>query len=434
MNIIKFTGLAAALGAGIVFSPLALATNGYFAHGYGTKNKGLAGSGGSLAQDAMIVATNPAGSVFIGERMDIGISSFSPNPRGYKDDNPAAGFVSGPAGFGQESEDDIFFIPHFAYNWALDSNQSIGVAVYGNGGMNTEYKTGVYAGGAGGTTGVNLEQLFITPTYSRKINDNSSWGISAILAYQRFEAKGFSVFQGFSLSPNNLSNNGVDTSSGYGARLGWMGDVGGGVTLSASYQSEIQMGEFDKYSGLFAENGDFNIPSSYNVGLAWSIDPKSSLTFDIQKINYSDIPAIANPLSPLATNCTPGAPATGSGCLGGSNGAGFGWEDMTVFKLGYQWQASPKWTWRAGISHGEQPIPESEVLFNIVAPAVIETHITFGFTHTMSKTSEINFAAMYAPENEVTGTVDTTSIGGGVDNVTLEMTQYELEVSWGLKF
>ena len=107
---------------------------------------------------------------------------------------------------------------------------------------------------------------------------------------------------------------------------------------------------------------------------------------------------------------------------------------MTILKLGYQITTSPEWTWRAGISHGEQPIPESEVLFNIVAPAVIETHITFGFTHSISDKSEINFAAMYAPENSVSGTVDTTSIGGGVDNVTIEMTQYELEVSWGLKF
>ena len=34
----------------------AAATNGYFAHGYGTKNKGLAGGGVALPQDSMIAA------------------------------------------------------------------------------------------------------------------------------------------------------------------------------------------------------------------------------------------------------------------------------------------------------------------------------------------------------------------------------------------
>ena len=48
--------------------------------------------------------------------------------------------------------------------------------------------------------------------------------------------------------------------------------------------------------------------------------------------------------------------------------------------------------------------------------------------------SEFNFAAMYAPSSSVTGTGDSTNFGGGVDTVTLEMTQMELEASWAWKF
>ena len=53
-----------------VMSPV-FATNGYFAHGYGTKNKALAGAGVALPQDAMIAATNPAGMVWVGA--DLGV-------------------------------------------------------------------------------------------------------------------------------------------------------------------------------------------------------------------------------------------------------------------------------------------------------------------------------------------------------------------------
>jgi len=358
--------IACAVTAALTIPMTAMATNGYFAHGYGTKSKGLAGGGVALPQDAMAAATNPAGMVTVGDRMDLGVALFSPS-RSYTDDNPAAGFVGGPAGTGQESDSNYFLIPHIGRNWMLDSESSIGVSVYGNGGMNTDYSTGVFAGGAGGETGINLEQLFINTTYSRKINAKSSWGASLIAVYQTFEAKGLSVFAGLSSNSAALSDNGKDTSTGFGAKFGWQGEVAKGLTLAASYQTEMDMSKFDKYAGLFAEQGNFDIPATYTLGLAWNVTPKSTLTFDIQEIMYSDIAAIANTLFE-------------GGALGDDNGMGFGWEDMTVYKLGYQWETGADWTWRVGISHGDQPIPNGEVLFNIIAPAVMETHITGGFT------------------------------------------------------
>ena len=69
--------------SGILASPAVNATNGYFSHGFSTKEKGLAGAGTAYSQDSMAAATNPAGMAFVGERMDIGLQLFSPSPRGY---------------------------------------------------------------------------------------------------------------------------------------------------------------------------------------------------------------------------------------------------------------------------------------------------------------------------------------------------------------
>ena len=455
-NVFKRTTFYAAIIATTAMSPLAMATNGYFADGYGTKNKGLVGGGVAAPQDAMIAATNPAGMVFVGERMDLGLAVFSPSPRSYsasadsfsQPDGPCGGpcpFTIGGFGGSQsiESDNDYFLIPHFAYNWMLNTDSSVGVTVYGNGGMNTEYQGGQaqYDNGAGtgvttpgtfgaGTAGVNLEQLFINASYARKFGAASSWGVSAILAYQRFEAKGLNTFQGYSLYGSDLSDNGTDTSYGFGVKLGIQSEVAPGFKLAASYQSKMDMSEFDKYRGLFAENGDFDIPETWTVGLAWNMAPKMMLTFDVQQINYSGVAAVANSITALQTNCTPGAPATGAGCLGGSDGAGFGWDDMTIYKLGFQWETSSTWTWRAGYSHGEQPIPEGEVLFNILAPAVIEDHVSFGFTNNMSPTSELNFVFTHALNNSVTG----ANAFNPSQNITLEMSQNEAEVSWAWKF
>jgi len=422
-----------------VAAPSAFATNGYFAHGYGTKSKGLAGAGVAFSQDAMAAATNPAGMAMVGNRWDFGAALFSPDPRSYEASAIGGGLGAngGAAGTGNvQSANDIFLIPHFGMNWMLDANSSFGVTVYGNGGMNTEYRAdktpfglGVFGSGAAptGSAGVDLGQLFVAATYAKKFAPMASWGISGIFAYQRFKADGLANFATISNDGTNLSEKGYDNSNGFGAKLGIQGEVSPGVTLGASYQTEMAMGEFDKYKGLFAENGDFDIPSTWTVGVAWATTPTSVLTFDIQKINYEDVKSIANPISKL-TGCMGGNMAN---CLGGSDGIGFGWKNMTVYKLGYQWKSGSDMTWRAGYSQGDQPIPDSEVLFNILAPGVIEKHVTFGLTKQMGKNDELSFAAMHALNNDVSGV---NTFGAPAQTVKLEMKQYEFELSWAKKF
>jgi long-chain fatty acid transport protein len=424
--------IACAVAAGLAAPMSAFATNGYFAHGYGTKSKAMAGSGSALPQDAMIAATNPAGMVWVGERMDLGLALFSPR-RSY---NHSAADANPPGQAGTvDSDSEYFLIPHFAYNWGINDMSTIGLTVYGNGGMNTDYPdsvnggAGTFFGGAFGGeagAGVNLEQLFVNVSYSRKINDKHSWGVGLIGAYQRFKATGLEAFGpaffNASLYPDQLTDNGTDTSTGFGAKIGWQGTVSPGLTLAASYQTEMSMSEFDDYKGLFAEAGDFDIPATWTLGLAWNIAKNGTLTFDVQQIYYSDVKSIANPLSKLLVDGQP---------LGGDDGAGFGWEDMTIYKLGYQWSTNPDWTWRVGYSIGDQPIPDSEVLFNILAPGVIEQHITGGFTWATSKTSEFSMSAMYALSNDVTGP---NPLNGGATNITLEMDQWELEASYAWKF
>ncbi len=451
---------------GLIVNSSVNATNGYFGHGYGTKNKGLAGGGVALPQDAMISATNPAGLVFVDERIELGIAAFSP-VRDYSATAAPSGtdgtacwnglgtptpcpFTIGGNNTAQsiDSDNELFWIPHFAMNWGLGSQAGIGLSLYGNGGMNTEYVGGQAQHDDGsnfplpgdlqttpgtfgaGTAGVNLEQLFLNATYSRKMGAKSSWGVSAIAAYQRFEAKGLATFGGFSTNAANLSNNGVDDSFGLGFKLGIQGEIIKGLTLAASYQSKFDMDEFDKYSGLFAEQGDFDIPATWTAGLALKATPKQVITFDIQRIEYSDVAAIANPMNNLINTTSGCAAGVTSRCLGGSDGAGFGWRDMTIYKIGWQWAAAQNWTLRAGFSHGTQPIPESEVVFNILAPAVIEDHLTLGFSWDISKTSELSFAFMHGFEKSVSGA---NPLNPGQD-VTITMHQNEAEVSWGWKF
>ena len=74
-----------------------------------------------------------------------------------------------------------------------------------------------------------------------------------------------------------MTNNGYDSSVGWGVRLGYTGQDHPDCTLGATWASKTYMGEFDKYRGLFAEQGDFDIPSNFGVGLAWQATPGLTL-------------------------------------------------------------------------------------------------------------------------------------------------------------
>ena len=98
--------------------------------------------------------------------------------------------------------------------------------------------------------------------------------------------------------------------------------------------------------------------------------------------------------------------------------------------MGLQWQHSEQNIFRVGYSHSDQPIPSDQVTFNILAPGVIENHVTAGYTRVLSDKSEINFEAMYALEESVEG----ANAFDPTQTIELEMQQYEIGISWSRKF
>jgi len=412
----KKTLLATAVAAALL-PAAAFATTGYFSHGYGIKAKSMGGVGIALPQDSLAAATNPAGMALVGNRMDVGLDWFAPDRGSEVVGNPM--FSGTYDGNGAES----FLIPEFGYNRMLNPNLALGISVYGNGGMNTEYTTSPFAAlGGSSPAGVDLSQLFIAPTIAWKSGAHA-FGASLNLAYQRFQARGLQPFAMFSSDAANMTDRGYDTSTGWGVRVGWTGQITPSVTLGATYQTKTQMGKFDKYKGLFAEQGGFDIPENYGVGVAWKATPGLTLAADVQRINYGDVASVGNPIDCLFTGCQ----------LGADNGAGFGWQNTTVYKIGAMYELNRSWTLRGGFTTLKQPIPASQTLFNIVAPGVVENHVTLGATWQVSNQSELTVGYMHAFENKVNGAGSIPpSMGGGEAN--LRMSQDSLGIAWGWKY
>ena len=427
----KKWALASAVAAAIALPATALATTaGYFQLGYSTISDGMAGASAALPQDSMIQATNPAGIAFVGSRLDLGVAGFWPY-RNYTSGAPM-GHYPYPGSFGSNSR--FFLIPHLGYSQRLSHDNYVGLAIYGNGGMSTNYNSGTAVGPFyAGQTGVNLQQLFVQATYSRKFLRHDAIGLSLIVAHQSFSADGLGKFGYDSTSPNNLSGNGVSTSNGVGFKIGGQFRIIPGVDVGVAYSPRMTMSKFNSYSGLFAGGGRFDIPANGVIGLAFKPAAGQVLAFDFQRIYYNDVPAIANAGPTNDDQCGPGVPCNpaDSDQLGASGGAGFGWQNISVYKIGYQFAVNRMVTGRVGFAYNTQPIPSSQVMLNLLAPGVIQRDVTAGVTVRTARHQDVSVAAMYGLPQSVYGNAP-AGFGGAPIKISLH--EYQLEANWGWKF
>ncbi|MEQ1712709.1 MAG: outer membrane protein transport protein [Hyphomicrobium sp.] len=452
----KGAGLSVALAVSLLGSTAAMATDGYFANGIGARHKALAGAGVADGRDATSAALNPAGILRAGNELDVAASLFVPL-REFTGSavDPAFGPGFTPGGT-VESDRNLFLIPNIARNWKTVGNpyfDAVTLSMSGNGGMNTTYpaiarntavgncvvppgfpgaggpvgsQTGVYCAGK---SGVDLTQLLISLAMAKSFG-NLSVGLAPTVAAQLFAARGISTFAGISNSPNSLSNNGHELVFGAGLRGGLEWAVTPSLRLGATGSTKIYSQRFDDYKGLFAENGDFDIPANLQVGIAVDLSPQFTVMADYKRIWYSGVAAISNPMT-NALNCPGIGGADASQCLGGANGTGFGWGDMDILKFGMEFRATSDLTLRAGYSYNTQQVKGRDVMFNILAPGVVQHHITGGLMYRWSPNIDLELAGMYAPRNHVTGT-EPFPLGNPTHTIDISMAQFELTA--GIKY
>ena len=405
------------------------ATDGYFSDGYGVKSQGRAGVALTETDDAFGGANNPATTVWAADRLDTGISYFRPIRSA--DRTGATGPAAALNGRVTSIHDD-FFVPEFGFKHALSRDVAVGVTVYGNGGMDTYYNPGQLNLGPGhsglnllagpGALGVDLQQMLVAPTVAWKITPNQSVGLSPIIGYQRFKAYGISAFGGLSQDPTALTDRGYDQAFGGGVRVGYFWNITPVVAVGAAYSSPVFFQTFDKYRGLFAGNGSFDIPQNVGAGVGWQALPSLRLSVDYKWIDYADIAPVGN------SSSNPGQ-------LGQSGGPGFGWRSISVIKFGTDWNVTDHWTLRAGYSYNENPVPSQSVTFNILAPAVTQQHLTVGSTYEFGR-QEVSVSYVHAFRNSVTGASQFVALGQAPAGTseTIAMYQDVVGVQYSYKF
>ena len=101
---------------------------------------------------------------------------------------------------------------------------------------------------------------------------------------------------------------------------------------------------------------------------------------------------------------------------------------MTVFKLGAKYKLNPGLTLRAGLNHNTQQISSDVAWVNILAPGVVQNHLTLGATWTLADQSELTVGYVHAFSQTVTGAVP-VGLGGGT--ASIKMHEDSIGVSYG---
>jgi long-chain fatty acid transport protein len=453
----RLIGVIVAL-CGTFCAQLAFATNGYMPHGIGAKNKAMAGAGMAMPEDAISIVSNPAAAVLVENRMDAGISLFMPRRNyttlfgGNNGRNDSFSFENVNLDSGKES----IISAEIAGAHPLANDAALAWAFYMRNGLASSFKGGsatfdpdgdgplgidTFPGTYGdGELSFELSQALLDITWAKQFNEQTSLGVSAVLAAQSLKVRGIGGFSkytgtfagsGGAALPGNLSGKGKDTGYGVGLKAGLHHELGEHFSLGASYQSEINTGSFSDYSDLLAGGGDLDIPAWAKLGVTWRPVGHFSLSVDLQYIWYSGIDALGNPFANIYDCPTAGRGGTNlKRCLGGADGPGFGWQDMPVVSIGSHWDINGSWTLRAGFSFADQPVPYDENTFNIPVISLTEAHYTFGFSRRLANGDELSFAFMYTEEEslEQLNQLDDSQIV----RLTTDQFDFQLSYSWGL--
>ena len=415
-------------------SPPAFAAIGTFLNGWGANNRALAGAGVAFAEDPMVIAVNPAGLLGLQKQtLNVG-SSFLRSEQSFRAEDvdtstaPPGAFAFAPGKRWAEHDvpaevERVFPIPFAAANWRLNDSNAVGLAIYGNGGLNSNFKafdnpncpTGTPQQGyfCFGDVGSDIAQVFISPTWAHEINDKLVLGVSPAIIYQTIEVRGYKLFANRSSDPQNISNNGHSSSWGYALKLGATIEITDTVKFGITGQTRGRMQKHDEYAGLLPEQGSLDVAPYLQTGVSWQLSPRTSVMLDYQRIYFSKINALGNS-------------GFSAGFYGDDNGPGFGWKNSRTWKLGLHHQVNDRLTLRLGAADNNDLVSNTEMVNNFVSAALFDEQFTIGTSWKTLAGNVLDFSFNYTTRQKLSG--ENPLFPG--QKISSENGLYTLDIGW----
>ncbi len=401
-HIVKRSLLAASVAAAIGAMGSAHATNGYELIGIGAYQMGMAGAVVSAPGSAMTAITNPAGLAEITPQADFSMEAFMPKRK--------VDFTKGGGGKA-DSNTNMYGVP--ALGWAAPtsdgSNIYFGGGMYGTSGMGVDYPQTKYSPTPQAATTnslyfrgySNLSLWQMAPALAWKVDDKLSLGAALNIGYMSASFQQQMVDYTNTANSNTSAPNGVAngvnmtrsaSAFGLGLTLGALYKINPMWTVGASYTSEqtfklkynLAYGDINNVGTAYPA-GQYTLtmktPQMAAVGVTMHATPALSISGQVKYIGWKDV---MNNLS-----------ITGPKDY---NGFTPKWKDQTVYAIAANYKVTPALQVRAGFNYGKSPIDGSTAVYNMVLPAVVESHYTAGFDYQLNNHWNLGGALMYAPK------------------------------------
>ncbi len=399
----------------------AFATNGDVMIGQGAKSRSMGGVGIAKSFGAESALANPA-MINSVENMEFtgAVTYFAPSVA-FKSDAASNANPAAPAAVSEDSATAASVIPEIMFAQRLSDSFVYGISINGVAGMGTDYDDTAsltYASGTNGSfgmkTALSILKISVPLAYT---NSGFTIGLMPVFQYGTLQMSHmYDTQTGTPTAPIFAKlDNGSSSDTGFGFEVGLAYDVAAvkGLSLAAVYKSAIAMEYANTISSSVAVFGGANAtgiasgdkldqPAEIGAGVSYEISG-NTIALDVKQIQWSA--------------------AAGYG--------DFGWEDQTVYALGYEY-AAKSWAVRLGYNYGANPIAEQtsttnpygsavQNFFNLSGfPGVVESHMTLGGGYNISDALSLDGSFVYAPE--VTNSYDTTGMtsafSGGLSTAT----------------
>lgn len=408
----KFKGFALLLAACAALP--AWAGNGNQLHGIGAVNSSMGGAGVALPNDALgALNLNPALLTQLdGHRMEFSAELAD-------DDITVESSVASPFGtFSGKTAHaaDPALIPAFGFTAHKPGSRiAFGVGFLGLAGFGADFPQDstnpIFAPQPLGFGHIySSYALMKVPTVvAFQVNDSLSLGGALVVGRASLTARpaGFAA--------PDCSAGGVcfvpgadnDSAWGFGAQVGLLYKVSDAFNIGVSYQSEMDFEDFEWNSTVanpnlpnFGARRDLtlqvNNPANIVVGFGFTPTERLKIALDAKQMYFEEAEGFGDTL---------------------------GWQDITAYALGIQFQATPRFALRAGWNETEGAIPDEATVFNVASPAVFGSHATVGLGIGVTDTLTLNAGYYRALAEEISGPF-ISPVAGPIPGtrVTTEMT------------
>jgi long-chain fatty acid transport protein len=374
---------------------LALAGSTAFAGGYrvsiqGQKQLAMGHTGVAVVNSAEVAFFNPAGMAYLDNKFNV---SFGGNAlfAETRFQNSQYNWTASTSNLGT---------PFSVYaTYRITDWLTAGLAIYTPYGSSVEWDQNWQ--GAHLVNNIDLQAIFVQPTVSIRMGEHFSVGGGPIYA------TGSVMFNRNLATPGNLSENADVTLDGkgitaWGYNVGMMFNPTDKVRLGLNYRSEIIMEARDG-EATFGElptllendprfnpttfNADLPLPAEVTAGLSVQVSEKLLLAFDY---NY----ALWNVYEALTVEF-----ASGTTSVNPRN-----YKNASTYRLGAQYNATEKFTFRAGWYFDESPVQDG--YFAPETPRNDSMGFTGGLTYQVNKKLGIDFSFLYLHFDEVENSYD----------------------------